>query len=94
MAAHAARRLLPMADNVAAIIAIELMAAAQGCHFHAPLSTSAPLQAVLRLLRQHVPLLDEDQFLHPHIQTTSRLVTSGAVIEAAGAATLPTICGH
>ena len=37
MAAHAARRLLPMAENLAQILAIELLAACQGCDFHAPL---------------------------------------------------------
>ncbi len=44
MSAHAARRLLPMADNVAAILGIELLAAAQGCDFHAPLTSSAALE--------------------------------------------------
>ena len=38
MAAHAARRLLPMAENVAHVVGIELLAAAQGCDFHAPLA--------------------------------------------------------
>jgi histidine ammonia-lyase len=42
MSAHAARRLLPMAENTAAVIGIELLAAAQGCDFHAPLKSSGP----------------------------------------------------
>ena len=37
MAAHAARRLLPMAENLTQILGIELLAAGQGCDFHAPL---------------------------------------------------------
>ena len=37
MAAHGARRLLPMAENAMAVIAIEWLCAAQGCDFHAPL---------------------------------------------------------
>jgi histidine ammonia-lyase len=48
MAAHGARRLLPMIENAGAVIAIELLAAAQGCDFHAPLTSSAPLEAVRR----------------------------------------------
>jgi histidine ammonia-lyase len=92
MAAHGARRLMPMNDNVAAIVAIELMAAAQGCHFHEPLATSAALQAVISTLRRHVPLLDEDQFLHPHIQNAIELVRSGSVVAAAGVDLLPAIC--
>jgi histidine ammonia-lyase len=45
MAAHGARRLLPMAENAAAVVAIELLSAAQGCDFHAPLASSPPLEA-------------------------------------------------
>ena len=45
MAAHGARRLLPMAEN-AAVIGIELLAAAQGCDFHGALRSSAALEAV------------------------------------------------
>jgi len=92
MAAHGARRLLPMAENVAAVVAIELLAAAQGCHFHAPLLTSGPLQAVIGAVRTRVPLLDEDQYLHPHIVSATDLVRTGAVIAAAGADLLPAIC--
>ena len=48
MAAHGARRLLPMAENADAVVGIELLAAAQGCDFHAPLTSSAPLEARAR----------------------------------------------
>ncbi len=92
MAAHGARRLMPMADNAAAIIAIEWLAAAQGCHFHAPLETSLPLQSAIAAIRARVPLLDEDQYLHPHICAATELVRSGAVIAAAGENLLPQIC--
>ena len=37
MAAHGARRLLAMVENATAVLGIELLAAAQGCDFHAPL---------------------------------------------------------
>jgi histidine ammonia-lyase len=48
MAAHGARRLLAMAGNVDAIIGIELLAACQGCDFHAPLTSSDAVEAVTR----------------------------------------------
>ena len=40
MATYAARRLTPMAGNTAAIVAIELLAAAQGVDMRRPLATS------------------------------------------------------
>src|SRR3546814_12638385 len=56
MAAHGSRRLLAMADNLGHVIGIELLAAAQGCDFHAPLTSSAALDAARALIRAAVPL--------------------------------------
>ena len=84
MAAHGARRLLPMVENLAGVVGIELLCAAQGCDFHAPLKSSPPLEAVRRLLRAEVAHLDEDRHLHPDIRKSIALVRSGAVAAAAG----------
>jgi len=90
MAAHAARRLMDMADNCGTVIAIELLVAAQGCDFHGTLKSSPPLEAVRALLRREVPHLDEDRSLHPDQQAATRLIRSGAVAQAAGH--LPFLC--
>jgi histidine ammonia-lyase len=90
MAAHAARRLMDMADNCGTVIGIELLVAAQGCDFHAPLRSSPRLEAVRTLLRREVPHLDEDRSLHPDQQAATRLVRGGAVAETAGP--LPSLC--
>ena len=89
MAAHGARRLLPMIENATCVIGIELLASAQGCDFHAPLRSSAPLEAVRARLRAEVPYLDDDRHFHPDMQKAIRLVRSGAAVEAAGAIALP-----
>jgi histidine ammonia-lyase len=89
MSAHGARRLLPMAENLFAVVAIELLAAAQGCDFHAPLLSSAPLEAVRAALRARVPKLEEDRHLAPDINAAVALVRSGAVVTAAGTERLP-----
>ena len=84
MAAHAARRLLPMAANVASVLGIELLAAAQGCDFHAPLRSSPALEAVRAALRRKVPGLAEDRFFAPDIAAATQLVSSGAIAAAVG----------
>jgi histidine ammonia-lyase len=89
MAAHGARRLAPMAENAFAVVGIELLAAAQGCDFHSPLRSSAPLEVLRALLRREVPHLDDDRYFHPEIAAATRLVRSGAIIEAVGEALLP-----
>ena len=82
MATHGARRLLAMAENAAGVVAIELLAAAQGCDFHEPLRSSEPLERVRSLLRSFVPTLADDRFLAPDIAAASRLVTDGSLPEA------------
>jgi histidine ammonia-lyase len=94
MAAHGARRLLPMIENAGAIIAIELLAAAQGCDFRAPLRSSAALERVRARLRRVVPHLEDDRYLHPDIQAAIALVRSGALIQEAGPELLPAITGR
>ncbi|HEX9473557.1 MAG TPA: histidine ammonia-lyase [Steroidobacteraceae bacterium] len=79
MATYAARRLLSMADNAAGIVAIELLAAAQGLECHRPLRSSRPLEAVLRLVRQQVPRLERDRFFAPDIAAARTLITTGAL---------------
>ena len=81
MATHGARRLLEMAANAASVVAIELLAAAQGIEFHRPLTSSRPLEAVLGTLRRAVPRYDRDRFFAPDIEAARTLVSSGALSE-------------
>ncbi len=80
MAAHGARRLLPMAANLAGVLGIELLAAAQGCDFHAPLSSSPVLEQVRSRLRAVVPRLDEDRYMAPDIAAATALVRGNALL--------------
>jgi histidine ammonia-lyase len=92
MSAHAARRLMAMADNAGAILGIELLAAAQGCDFHAPLASSPPLEQVRTTLRGAVPRLLEDRFLAPDIARATALVRSGRIADAVrGSIALPAV---
>lgn len=93
MAAHGARRLAGMAENAVNVIAIELLAASQGCDFHAPLLSSPPLETVRRLVREHVAHLDDDRHLHPDLAAAGDLVRSGAVVAAVMPVALPGLDG-
>jgi histidine ammonia-lyase len=86
MAAHGSRRLLDMAENLAAILGIELLAAAQGCDFHSPLTSSPALERARACLRADVPTLENDRHFHPDMAAATALVRSGRLVEAAGAA--------
>ena len=84
MSAHAARRLAGMAENAVNVVAIELLAAAQGCDFHLPMTSSVPLERVRARLRERVPGLDHDRYLAPDIAAAADLVRAGALALAAG----------
>jgi histidine ammonia-lyase len=74
MAAHGARRLLPMTANLAAILGIELLAGAQGCDFHVPLRSSPVLEQVRVRLRKVVPTLDTDRAMAPDIAAATSMI--------------------
>jgi len=78
MATFAARRLAVMARNSAGIVAIELLAAAQGIDFRAPLKTSPSLQQIHALVRSRVAFYDHDRYFAPDIEAIRGLVEAGA----------------
>ncbi len=89
MAAHGARRLAEMNRNLAQILGIELLVAAQGIGLRAPLATSPVLQSVIALLRRQVPALGPDRYMADDLRLAADLVDAGAVAEAAGVALHP-----
>jgi histidine ammonia-lyase len=91
MAAHGARRLMDMADNCRSIVGIELLAAAQGCDFHHPLSSSPSLEAVRALVRRHVSHLEDDRHFHPDLARAADLLGRNAVVDAVAPDILPTL---
>ncbi|BAM91909.1 histidine ammonia-lyase [Bradyrhizobium oligotrophicum S58] len=86
MAAHAARRLHDMADNLAHIIGIELLVAAQGIELRVPHGTSAALSAVIGALRVHVPALENDRYMADDLAKAAALVSGGVLATAASSA--------
>jgi histidine ammonia-lyase len=77
MATFAARRVGDMAANSAGIVAIELLAAAQGIDFRAPLKTSPRLQDVHSLVRSRVAFYDHDRYFAPDITAIQGLIEAG-----------------
>ncbi|MEN0106063.1 MAG: histidine ammonia-lyase [Pseudomonas sp.] len=78
MATFAARRLLDMAGNSSAVVAIELLGAAQGVDLHQPLKTTAKLQDVMTFIRAEVAYYDVDRYFAPDIATARAWVENGA----------------
>jgi len=88
MAAHGARRLARMNDNLNVIIGVELLCAAQGVEFRAPLGTSPALRRALELIRSEVVALKDDRFMANDLARAAAIVAEGRVQTACGVAGL------
>ena len=84
MATHGARRLLDMAGNTAAVVGIELLAAAQGLEFHRPLKTSPQLETVFSLVREAAAAYGSDHYFAPDIARATDGVRAGRYRAFAG----------
>lgn len=81
MATFAARRLHEMLDNVNCIVAIELLAAAQGLEFHRPKHSSAALESIVAIIRDVSPRYVQDRALSGDVQHVAALIDRGIFCE-------------
>jgi histidine ammonia-lyase len=80
MGVWAARKAARSLENAEQVVAIELLAAAQGIDFLRPLESSPALEAAHRAIRARVPRLDEDRQGSPDIEALAALVREGAFL--------------
>jgi histidine ammonia-lyase len=94
MAAHGARRLAEMNRNLAQIVGIELLVAAQGIDLRKrghglealaggkrrALATGTELEAVIARLRRDVPMLEADRHMQADLARAARLVAEGELV--------------
>jgi histidine ammonia-lyase len=79
MAPIAARKAGRIARNTAGVVAVELIAAAQGIDYHAPLKTSAKLQAIHGEIRRHSPHLVSDRYWADEMSALQAAVLAGEI---------------
>jgi histidine ammonia-lyase len=79
MAPIAARKACQIARNAAGVIAVELIAAAQGIDCHASLKTSKKLQAVHAAVREITPRMGTDRYWAADMAATQAAVLAGGI---------------
>jgi histidine ammonia-lyase len=79
MATHAGMKARRIAANAAGAVGIEILAAAQGIDFHAPLTTSPSLARVHSTIRAEVPHLGSDRYMADEIGWAKQSVLDGAL---------------
>ena len=80
-AARKAERIVTNADRV---VAIELLAAAQGIDLLRPLRTSPALESVHQVIREHVPRWTDDRSASADIEMVVEMVQGGSLARASG----------
>jgi histidine ammonia-lyase len=81
MGMNAALKLREIVQNTCHVLAIELLAGAQGIHLRLPLKTSLPLQKIYSKIRKVSEPLLEDRSLSEDIQNIQKLILKGEFLE-------------
>ncbi len=78
MATYAARRLTEMNENTRYILAVELLAAAQGIDLRRPMRSNDAIERAFRTIRNTVPKWEQDRYFQPDLEAVSKLIGDGA----------------
>ena len=78
----AVRKLTEILKNVGAVLAIEMMAAAQAFDFRKPLKPGRGTRVAYDVIRQHVDHLEDDRVLYPDINKIAELVRNSTILDA------------
>ena len=79
MAPIAARKAGQIARNAAGVVAVELLAGAQGVDYHAPLKTSPKLQPIHGAIRELTPRFTSDLYWAPDLAALQAAVLAGEI---------------
>lgn len=82
MGGYSARKARQILNNTNRVIAIEMVNAAQGMDFRAPLKPGKGSGVAYQEFRRHVPFYEKDQFMQPLLLKALELVENGTMVEA------------
>lgn len=83
MGGYSARKACSILNNAKRVLAIELLSAAQGVDFRAPLKAGRGTAAAHKAFRKEVGFVEKDPYMHPLMAQSLSLVENGAVVNAA-----------
>jgi histidine ammonia-lyase len=80
MGMTSARHARGIVNNAEVVVAIEVMAAAQGLELRAPLRPAGGTGAARQAIREVIPFLDADRELGPDIEAATELLRNGTLV--------------
>jgi histidine ammonia-lyase len=81
MGAHGALKARRVLRNTEAVLAIELLCAAQALEFRKPLRPGRGVERAYQVFRERIGQLDADRALAPDIEAAAALVREGTLLQ-------------
>jgi histidine ammonia-lyase len=81
MGVTAGLKLLNIIDHLKSAFAVELLCNTQAMDFLRPLQSSSPIEAIHKLIRQHVPVIEGDRYFHKDIEHIRNLIDSRILVQ-------------
>lgn len=81
MGAYSSRKALQILKNVTRVISIELLTSAQALEFSQPLRPGDGTDAAMKTIRERIPFIEQDQYLHPYISLAIEMVEDSSLIQ-------------
>ncbi len=91
MATFAACKLIELSDNLAGVIAVELLCAAQGVELRAPLKSSSACLEAIKLIRTKADFYQKDRYMASDIEGIIELIHQGQFNSFATVVQLPSL---
>ena len=82
MGGYSARKGMTILNNTTRVIAIEMLNAAQGMDFRAPLKPGKGTSVAHKVFREYVPFYEKDQYMQPLMLKSLELVENGTVLDS------------
>jgi histidine ammonia-lyase len=74
MGANSATKCFRILENVASVLAIEAMTAAQALEFRRPLKSSAEIESFYAKIRKEIPFVEQDIVMSEWLQKTKKII--------------------
>lgn len=83
MGAYSAKKACTILNNTKRVLAIELLSAAQGVDFRAPLKPGRGTATAHKAFRSEIDFVEKDLYMHPLLQHSLELIENGKIVAAA-----------
>ncbi len=91
MATFAARKLVELTDNLAGVLSVEMLCAAQGVELRAPLKTSTKGLKAIKIIRTKAAFYEKDRYMASDIEGIKSLILDGSFNELVEQLSLPSL---